>query len=252
MSAARYDTLGVGYAEQRRADPRIAAQIWAALDGATRVVNVGAGAGSYEPETTLVAVEPSAVMIAQRPAGSAPVVRAVAEALPLPAGCGDAGMACLTVHHWADPARGLAELVRVAPARTVILCWDRRVTREYWLFRDYLPEIMQREADLPDANDVAAVLESLGRVVGTSVVPVPRHCLDGTAAAYWRRPEAYLDPDRWAAMSGVALLDPSVRRRGLDLLRADLADGSWARRNAALLSLESYDAGFRLVAATPG
>lgn len=250
--STRYDTIGVGYARQRRADPRIAAQIWSALDGATRVVNVGAGTGSYEPPSTIVAVEPSAVMVAQRPPGSAPAVRAVAEALPLSSGFGDAGLASLTVHHWTDPARGLRELVRVAPERTVVLCWDRRATREYWLFRDYLPQIMQREAGLPDAHDVATVLECPGRVVGTTVVPVPRDCLDGFAAAYWRRPEAYLDPGRWAAMSGVALLDPQVRSRGLDRLRADLADGTWARRNADLLSLDSYDAGFRLVVAAPG
>lgn len=255
----RYDRIGVGYATQRRADPRIAAQIAAAL-GPGSVVNVGAGAGSYEPAPTVpsgrrggtvVAVEPSAVMLAQRPAGSAPAVRAVAEALPLRSACADAGLASLTVHHWSDPAAGMDELLRVAPSRTVVLCWDRAVTAEYWLFRDYLPQIMDREADLPDSDWITALLTTRGRAARTEVVPVPRDCTDGTAAAYWARPEAYLDPAATAAMSGVALLDPDVRSRGLARLADDLADGSWRRRHADLLDRSQYDAGFRLIVAAP-
>ncbi len=249
MTGAKYDTLGVGYAARRRPDPRIAAQIFAALGGGT-VVNVGAGPGSYEPASTLAAVEPSAVMLAQRPPGSAPAVQAVAEALPLADACADAGLASLTVHHWTDPAGGLDELVRVAPARTVVLCWDRAETARYWLFRDYLPEIIEREAGLPDSRWITAALAERGRSVRAAAVPVPRDCADGTAAAYWARPTAYLDASINAAMSGVAQLEPEIRDRGLSHLRADLADGSWHRRHGDLLGLAELDVGFRLLVAT--
>src|SRR5690242_4275233 len=97
---AIYDTLGSTYTATRQPDPRIAARIGAALGDAGDVINVGAGAGSYEPDRTVLAVEPSQIMIAQRPPGSAPVVRAVAERLPLRDNAADAVMALLTIHHW--------------------------------------------------------------------------------------------------------------------------------------------------------
>lgn len=194
MTVVRYDTIGIGYARQRVADPRIAAQIHAALDGAERVINVGAGAGSYEPLTTTVAVEPSAVMIAQRSGGSAPVVRAVAEHLPLADRCGDVGLASMTVHHWGDWERGLDELLRVAPARTVVFTWDAAVTGRFWLYADYLPGIARHEARLPTAPEIAALLAARGGRVSEQVVPVPHDCTDGFAAAHWRHPERYLDP----------------------------------------------------------
>jgi SAM-dependent methyltransferase len=250
MTAAKYDTIGVGYAAHRRADPRVAAQVRAAL-GPGRVVNVGAGAGSYEPPGTVVAVEPSAVMLGQRPPGSAPAVRAIAEALPLPDGCGDAGLASLTIHHWTDPGRGLDELIRVAPARTIVLSWDKPRTWATWLFADYFPEIVEMEAGLPGAADITALLEARGRRVEWQVVPVPADCTDGFAIAYWARPEAYLEPGVWQAMSGIALLEPAVRDDALGRLQADLADGSWHRRHGHLLELTDYDAGYRLLAATP-
>lgn len=78
-----YDMIGCGYAGIRKPDPRIAKAILRALENNGSVVNVGAGAGSYEPlDRYVVAVEPSLTMIAQRPAGSAPVVQASAVSLP--------------------------------------------------------------------------------------------------------------------------------------------------------------------------
>src|SRR5262249_49676324 len=63
-----YDRIGRGYTTTRRPDPRIAAAIGAALGDARTVINVGAGAGAYEPsERRIVAIEPSTAMIRQRP-----------------------------------------------------------------------------------------------------------------------------------------------------------------------------------------
>jgi SAM-dependent methyltransferase len=241
-----YDSIGVGYADQRRPDPRIEARITGALGNAHTVVNVGAGTGNYEPrDRHVVAVDPSEVMIRQRPPGSAPVVRGVAEALPFGDSAFEAGMAVLSTQHWSEPARGLRELVRVS-RRQVILTWDAAFyCEQFWLLRDYLPEMAKWEGDLATCDTVAAAL-SADRV---EPVPVPHDCVDGFGAAYWRRPEAYLDPDVRASISGLALLEDGTAGRAMKRLRADLESGQWHARNAELLDLDELDVGYRLVIA---
>ena len=241
MSAV-YDRIGVGYAELRRPDPRFAAAIAAAVGRGT-VVNVGAGAGSYEPAGTVVAVEPSPVMIAQRPAAAAPVVRAVAEALPLADKACDVALAVLTTHHWSRPRQGLDEMRRVSD-RQVVLTWDQAFTRaHFWFIRDYLPQAADREAGLAA---LARVLE-VWPDARVQVVEVPHDCTDGFFAAYWRRPEAFLVPAVRASISGLALLEESLVDEAVTRLADDVADGSWARRYADLLARDSLDCGYRLV-----
>ena len=250
MSRALYDEgLGGGYAELRRADPRIAAQVQAALGGASSVVNVGAGAGSYEPEGITIAVEPSRTMIAQRAVGAAPVVEAVADRLPFADGAFEGGLAIFTVHHWPDPVAGLAELRRVVRGPIVVLTWDLAIGDAYWLVDEYLPAARTLDRSLPSPEDVLA---SLGPAGGgrVEVVPVPRDCTDGFFAAWWCRPEAYLDPRVRAAISGIARLDPADVEPGIERLRRDLADGTWHRRHADLLDADTFDGGYRLVVAT--
>ena len=244
-------SLAVGYSGRRQPDPRIAARLAAALGTARRVLNVGAGAGSYEPsrpDRDVVAVEPSLAMLAQRPAGSAPAVRAVAESLPFADASFEAAMATLTVHHWTDPATGLAELQRVAPARQVVLTWDPQVVqRSFWLTREYLPEAIETELDrgLWTVDDIAGALAP----VRVEVVPVPWDCADGFFGAYWRRPEAYLLPVVRNAISALALLDPWLVDDAVRRLAADLDTGRWAQRHADLLELDELDLGYRLVVA---
>lgn len=231
-----YDTIGRFYATRRRADPRVAAALRDALGGAERIVNVGAGSGSYEPEGTVIAVEPSREMIAQRPPGLAPVVQAVAEHLPLEDDMADACLAVLTTHHWRDLHAGLAEMLRVAP-RAVVLTWDRDTP--FWLFADYLPELWAW-----DRTRFRPIAEHGGEV---RLLEIPRDCEDGFLAAYWARPDAYLDPDVRAAMSCFSMRDESEWRAGIDRLGADLASGVWHERYAALLETESLDAGYRVI-----
>ncbi|MGW0183133.1 methyltransferase domain-containing protein [Nocardia sp. NPDC003345] len=211
------------------------------------MVNVGAGTGAYEPPQTVLAVEPSTVMLAQRPAAAAPAIRAVAEALPVATGAADAALAVLTVHHWQQLDRGLDEMARIARRRIVILTWDHTVMREFWLLRDYLPAAAATDAALAVPLDRLVTL--LPGTVGVHPVPVPADCLDGFGAAYWRRPAAYLDPEVRAGMSMLALTPPDAVAAGLDRLRADLADGVWHARNRELLTRTEWDAGYRLVVA---
>ena len=249
MSAgnALYDRLGEGYAAVRRPDPRIAAQIWEALGDARTVVNVGAGAGSYEPaDREVTAVEPSDVMIAQRPEGSAPVVRAVAEALPFADGSFDAALAILTIHHWQDLAAGLEELRRVARQRVVVVMYDAEVNLRLWIIQDYLPEIVAGHARLlPPVAEVVAVLP------GASVEPilVPRDCTDRMFGTLWARPEEYLDPEVRRATSVWDLLPPGAADRAVTQLRDDLASGRWDERHGHLRELPELDTGLRLVVA---
>jgi SAM-dependent methyltransferase len=141
--AQLYDTIGAAYTVTRRTEPRIAARVWAALGDARTVLNVGAGTGSYEPPgRDVTAVEPSAVMRAQRPPDAAPCV-AAAESLPFEDQSFDAAMAFSTVHHWQDPIAGLREMRRAA-RRVVVFTHDASDTgwhRRFWLTRDYLPEV---------------------------------------------------------------------------------------------------------------
>ena len=241
---AAYDRLGRGYDRHRQADPRIAARIVAAFGSATSIVDVGAGTGSYEPaDRTVVAVEPSRVMLAQRPPDAAPGVRGVAEALPFRDGTFDAAMALLTVHHWSDFRRGLREMQRVA-RRVVVLTWDPDVTwSAFWFVRDYLPEVRVAERDLPTMRHVR---DALGNA-SVEVVPLPHDCTDGFFAAYWRRPDAYLDPGVRAAISALARLGEPAIRPAVERLAADLRSGEWDRRYGHLRALEEIDLGYRLV-----
>ena len=243
MSDAAYDTIGLNYAALRRPDPRIAAAIHAALGDARTILNVGAGAGSYEPRDRVVtAVEPSAEMIAQRPPSDASVVRTSAEALPFDDDAFDAAMAILTVHHWSDGARGVAEMRRVTRGPIAILTYDPAF-QGFWLL-DYFPDLVALdEAQMPP---MGAYAEWLGRVEITPV-PIPHDCTDGFLAAHWRRPRAYLDPSVRAAMSSfwkIGDIQP-----GLERLQRDLDSGEWGRRYGSLLASDTRDCGYRLVVA---
>lgn len=243
--SARYDTIGVGYEELRRPDPRIAAIVDAALGSARTVVNVGAGAGSYEPrERDVTAVEPSIEMIRKRALGAATVVQAVAEALPFADDTFDAAMAILTVHHWPDKQAGLREVRRVTRDRIVLLTFDPE--HRPWL-TDYLPELAALDvANMPAMSDYARWLGP----VNVTPVPIPHDCVDGFLYAYWRRPEAYLDARIRSGSSSFWALAPAVVERGISRLEGDLASGEWRRRYAALLDRDDYDAGYRLVVAS--
>jgi SAM-dependent methyltransferase len=244
-STAAYDALGRGYGAVRRPDPGIRAQIRAAIGAAGSVLNVGAGSGSYEPlDIMTVAVDPSEVMILQRPPETAPAVRGVAEALPFADGRFDVALAVNTVHHWSDPAQGLAEMRRIS-RRQVVLTWDPAFRAErFWFARDYLPQAVARELALATVDDV---VEALGPSAAVAPVLLPTDCADGFYAAYWARPSAYLDPDVRAGISVLALADPDVVADAVRRLEADLRSGAWRERNAELLHLGWFDAGYRLV-----
>ncbi len=240
----RYDAIGHGYADYRRADPRIAAAVHAALGDARTVVNVGAGTGSYEPaDRPVIPIEPSTAMSRQRPPALAPAVLGVAESLPLADGTVDAAMAVLTVHHWADPGRGLAELVRVARRRVVLLTIDPEVEAGLWLFHDYLPDILAQ--DRRDFPTLAHLTAALGPT-RVGAVPVPRDCTDGFLLAFWSRPEAVLDPAARAATSGFARMNDEREAAAVARLARDLNSGAWDRAHGHLRSLPTLDVGLRL------
>jgi SAM-dependent methyltransferase len=243
-----YDRIGSGYARMRRADPRIATHITAAIGDAQRIVNIGAGTGNYEPTNRdlTIAVEPASAMIAQRPPGSARVVRALAESLPFRDRAFDVALAVLTMHHWRDRAGGLAEMRRVAE-RQVVYMFETAMTDSFWLLTDYFPEILDidSERSVPSTADLGRYLD----VRRVEPVPVPADCVDGFGGCYWNRPEAYLEADVRAGMSSFAQLDDGIEMRGVARLRDDLASGAWDARHGRLRTLPEYDIGYRLVIA---
>jgi SAM-dependent methyltransferase len=247
-SAQLYDTIGAAYTVTRRTEPRIAARIWAALGDARTVLNVGAGTGSYEPPgRDVTAVEPSALMRAQRPADAAPCVAATAESLPFEDQSFDAAMAVCTVHHWQDPIAGLREMRRVARRMVVftfevVFAFDTSDLDRFWLTRDYLPEVASLRVGPSSLTEVA-------RAIGARMEPVliPWDCTDGFYEAYWRRPEAYLDDHVRRGISVWARVGPDAEQRAVRSLRDDLASGRWAERNRDVVDLDAAELGARLL-----
>jgi ubiquinone/menaquinone biosynthesis C-methylase UbiE len=244
---AAYDEIGRDYGEHRRPDPRLARAIWDALGDARSVINVGAGAGSYEPaDRDVVAIEPSEVMIAQRPPGAARVVQAAAESLPVGDRSFDAAMAVLTIQHWTDVEQGLAELCRVARRRIVVVTMDVGKLAELWLVRDYVPEMLgTHAAAFPSIGSLVQVLPG----ASVSVLAVPRDCSDRFMAALWARPEAYLDARIRGATSAWGQVSRDVEDRALASLRRDLDSEAWDERHGALRDTPALDVGLRIVRA---
>ena len=242
-----YDAIGATYTVTRRTEPRIAARVWEALGDARTVLNVGAGTGSYEPpDRDVTAVEPSALMRAQRPADAARCVAAVAERLPFEDRSFDAAMAFSTLQHWHDPIAGLREMRRVA-RRVVVFTHDSSDTgwrRRFWLTRDYLPEVADLVAGRPSLGELAGAIGAR-----SEPVPIPWDCADGFLEAYWRRPEAYLDDRVRRGVSVWTRVGPDAEQRAVRSLRDDLVSGRWAERNRDLVALDAAELGLRLLIA---
>lgn len=228
-----YDRIGGGYSLTRREDPRIAERIRLALGAASTVINVGAGTGSYEPrDRMVVAVDPSALMLSQRRPDAAPAVRAVAEALPFEDDAFDAAMAVLTLHHWADRETGLAEMRRVARGPVVLFTADPDLNTSWWLHR-YFPSA--KALGVTRTPRLQAIAALLGGTIKVAPVPIAGDCWDGFEGAYWRRPQAILDPAVWRGISLLSLISDRDRRQRMWDLAADLDSGRWHRMFGYLL-----------------
>jgi SAM-dependent methyltransferase len=245
--ATEYDRIGRGYSLTRHPDPRIAAMITHALGDVRKVLNVGAGTGSYEPaHMVVIAVDPSIEMIRQRPTGSAPAALASAESLPFRSHSFDAALAVLTIHHWSSIPAGLAELRRVATNLVVILTCDPTYDDRFWLVSHYLPEIV--DLDQRHLPTLGQLQEWLGDIE-IRHVPIPHDCLDGFLGAFWQKPEAYLDPAVRRGISAFAKLPYDTVVRALAQLSNDLLSGRWDELFGHLRMQDSADLGYRLVIA---
>lgn len=249
MSSPAYDRIGPGYARTRREDPRIAGRIEAALGDARSVLNVGAGTGSYEPAgLEVTAVEPSAEMIGQRPAGAAPVLQASAESLPFGDDSFDVALAVLTAHHWQDLDAGLKEMLRVARQRLVMVTFDSVALGDLWIAADYFPEILGlKRTSGASSRDLVAKLPR----AASHPLPVPRDCTDLFFAALWARPEMLFDDEVVRPMWVWQSISEEAREKGRGRLAADLENGTWDERYGRLRELGELDVGLRLVISTP-
>jgi hypothetical protein len=236
-----YDRIGAGYGQIRRTDVRLAQALQRARGGAHSVLNVGAGSGSYEPVTGwVVAAEPSAVMLAQHPGICR--IQARAEELPFLDQSFDVAMAVMSVHHW-DLERGLTEMKRVS-RRQVVFCWDPDHETELWMIEEYLPELGRFERSRHPG--IETVAEGLGAHTITPFL-IPHDFADGFQHAFWRRPDAFLDPAVRAASSMYALAGSYDVESGIERLRADLDSGAWSRSHADLLGRAEMDYGYRII-----
>ena len=246
---ADYGRIGPGYASIRKPDPRIEAVVWTALGDARSVINVGAGAGSYEPrDLDVTAVEPSASMRAERPGDRVAAVDATAEHLPFGDQTFDAAMASVTIHQWPDAEAGLREMRRVARGPVVILTFTPDIPEPWWQ-PVYVPELFAVETQrMPQLDRVAA---ALGGEVEVRVIPVPADCIDGFGQAFFARPERTLDADVRRAMSAWSFVDEAVEQRYVSELGDDLASGAWDEKWGRFREFAEFDVGLRLVVARP-
>lgn len=246
---ADYGTIGRDYANFRQPEPAIEALIGRALGSARRVLNVGAGAGSYEPlDRDVTAVEPSASMRAQRPAHLVPAIDGVAESLPFLDGHFDAAMTTFSVHQWAALDAGLREMRRVARGPVIVLSCDPDLVQHFWL-NDYAPKVLAAEARrYPALDEMRAFLGGVSEVVS---VPIPLMCRDGFNEAYYGRPERLLDPAARLACSAWSFVDEATAADYVEALRRDLASGVWDRKYGHLRSAPDYDGSLRLIVALP-
>ena len=251
VPVARYDTIGQGYSRNRREDPGFRALIHAALADARTVMNVGAGAGAYEPsDRHVIAIEPSDVMAAQRPGNLAPAICASAGSIPLRDRSVDAAMAILTLHHWDEEReKGVRELRRVARGAVVLLTYDASVSASMWLMADYLSEVIALDQRIfPPPQQLA---QWLGGNVRIETVPIPRDSPDWMLGSFWAHPERVLNANARAATSGFARMPGAVVERVVSEISRDLASGLWEQRHGYLRNMDALDVGLRLVVATP-
>ena len=250
MSDTRYDVIGAEYAGTRREDPRIAALIQAALGEARTIVNVGAGAGSYEPrDRHVLAVEPSEVMIAQRDPRLPPAIPTGAYPLPLEDRSMDAAMAILTIHHWdEDQGRGVREMRRVARGPVVILTFDPEVSARMWLLADYLPEVAELDRRIFPTPET--LVRWLDAKVSVREVPISRDTPDWTLGSFWAHPERVLDAHARNSTSGFARMSVEVVNRVVEAVERDLQDGTWDARHGHLRELDEFE-GLRLLVSNP-
>lgn len=241
---AIYDDIGINYSVTRCTDPQVAEQLYSELQGATRIINIGAGTGSYEPENVeLVAVEPSAEMIAQRKVGTHRVEQAFAEKLPFETSSFSHAMTVLSMHHWENRALAFSEINRVTTEKFVAITWDPKAD-PFWLTRDYFPEIHEVDKVIfPELDELDRHFDD----VKVSPLPIPSDCQDGFFAAFWKRPEAYLHENVRQAMSPFSKIKNLLE--GLQKLKDDLASGVWAKNNRDILNLPSLDVGYRIISA---
>ncbi|MEM7551506.1 MAG: class I SAM-dependent methyltransferase [Bacteroidota bacterium] len=239
-----YDQIGINYSGNRCTDPKIAEQLFSKLKGAKRIVNIGAGTGSYEPESVeVVAVEPSSEMIAQRKMDSYPSVQAYAEKLPFEDHSFSHAMTVLSMHHWENRAQAFREINRVITEKFIALTWNP-ASDPFWLTRDYFPEIYEMDLNIfPKMEEFTKHFNE----VEVSSLMVPDDCKDGFLSTFWKRPQAYLDEQVRQSMSAFAKIGDYSDR--LEKLKIDLQSGTWKERNQNILDKTALDMGYVIVSA---
>jgi ubiquinone/menaquinone biosynthesis C-methylase UbiE len=248
--AFNYDKYGQQYSGHRQTDPEIAKYIYSALGKAKTVINIGAGAGSYEPhDRYVIAVEPSATMRVQRLKNHrSPAVNAMAETLPFDDGSFDAATAFLTVHHWPDIAKGLKELRRVTRGQIIIMTYNKDALDVFWN-TDYFPEVVDIERQRYPA--MQWLCETLGGNCEIQDIPIPLNCIDGFQEAFYGRPEAFLSHHVRKAMSAWGFIPPSQQDVMISRFKNTLLSGEWDEKYGHLRNQPFFTGALRLVIAQP-
>lgn len=244
-----YDKGGQFYSGIRKPDPRIASAIHAALGGSRTVLNVGAGAGSYEPgDRYVVPLEPSQSMRKQRPRNLAPALNGSVESIPFDDEAFDAAMGVLTVHHWKDRTKCLRELRRVTSGPIVLMTFDPEAPTEFWM-GDYAPELV--EIERKRYGTIRSITDVLGGDCRVEPIAIPKDCTDGFQVAFYARPEAFLQKEVRKSQSAWSFLSGDVEERIVQNLSRDLSSGTWEKKYGHLRQRATINCQLRLIVANP-
>ncbi|MFC4740074.1 class I SAM-dependent methyltransferase [Flavobacterium ponti] len=248
--AFNYDKLGQKYSGHRQTDPRIADYVFDELKDAKTVLNVGAGAGSYEPTNKyVVAVEPSIVMRSQRiQNGKTPAINAKAGCLPFDDNSFDSSMAMVTVHHWPDIDKGLKELRRVTKEKVLVMTFDPEHLDDFWN-AEYFPEVIEVEKARYPTIDF--IKESLGGNCEVIPIPIPLDCKDGFQEAFYGRPEAFLEKQIRLSQSAWGFISDDKQEEIVLRLKTDLENGNWDKKYGHFRTQEFFTCALRLIVSNP-
>lgn len=245
-----YDQLGKKYSSHRQTDERIAQYVYTELADAKTILNVGSGAGSYEPpDKYVIAVEPSVAMRQQRLDNKrVPAINAKADNLPFDDHSFDASMAIVTVHHWPDLDKGLKEIRRVTKHQVVIMTFDPGQLDSFWN-AEYFPEVIEVEkARYPT---IAAIKDSLGGQCKVISIPIPLDCKDGFQEAFYGRPEAFLDKEIRLSQSAWGFIPDEVQEEMVRRLKTDLENGNWDKKYGHLRTQKTFTCALKLIVSIP-
>ena len=253
-----FDKIGGTYNRTRSADKRIVSELvrLLGLQKGTTIADVGAGTGNYSIAMAkagykIKAIEPSTAMISHSLQDlDVEWLVGCAENIPLRTGSVDAAISILALAHFSDIEHSFSEMARISNnGPIVIFSFDPEIGKRTWMY-DYFPFFWDLFSDIPTAKEMVNIL---GRYTNLTpqIIPfeLPSDLTDNFAAAAWKNPHLYLEPEYRNNISSFRMTDPQIVDKSVKQLASDLESGRWNQLYGNVQHLDKYDAGYFFILA---